>query len=211
MARSRNVGRGESVPRGRREAASGGPGRGPERTTERIKPQAKGMGERVKSRASEMAETRKRQAADRVHEAGERLEARGESLEAQGGVKGRAGRAVHRAGDTLERGADYLETHRLSTIRDDAKHQIVEHPFVTVGAALGTGFTLGWLVGKVGESDEEAEFERRERFVRDGVSGGGEERGRGMMGRAGQALMTGLTAMAARGIRDRLAGTRHRA
>lgn len=166
----------------------------------------RGMGRKLKDKAGEMVESRKHQAADRIHDVGDRLESRGESLEAQGGVKGRAGRVVHGAGERVERGADYLDEHRFGEIRNDAKTQIREHPFRSVGTALGTGFALGWITGKMGESEEEEVEDAR--F--DGARERDTEKG-GAMGRVGRMLLTGATAMAARGIRDRIAGPRHRA
>lgn len=175
------------------------------RRTEQVGRGARGMGQKMKNRAGDMVESRKHQAADRIHDVGDRLETRGQAMEAQGGVKGKAGQIVHGTGERIERGADYIEERRVGEIRNDAKDQIQDHPFATVGAALGTGFALGWVTGKVRGSDRE----ERGRF--EGGAAEREEEGRGTAGRLGRTLLTGATTMAARGIRRRIAGEPRRA
>lgn len=165
-------------------------------TTEQVKQKARGLGQRTKQRAGRMVENRKQQVAGRIDDVGERIEQRGERLETQGGVKGRAGRAVHRAGEKVEQGADYLETHSLSTIRDDVRSGIRNHPYATMGAALGTGLIAGWAMSRSGEEEECPEPQNRS----------GRENQPGTFRRAGKALLGGATAMAAKGIRDRMSG-----
>lgn len=168
-----------------------------------MKREARGMGSRMKQRASRLAESQKDRVAGGIDQAGQRLEQRGESLERQGGLKGKAGQTVERAGERVERGADYLRTHGIGSIRDDATRQIRDHPFMTVGAALGSGFALGWLLHG---GEEKPEREKRYGPRREAV----EEPEPGAFGQLGRALLSGATAMAAREVRKRAAGSRNR-
>src|SRR5690625_5181091 len=102
---------------GERETGLGG-------QTKETMQKAKGMGERIRDRASDMVEDRKEQLASGIDRASDRLEDRAESMEEQGGLRHQAGRVAHRASDMLEDSADYLHTKPVSTIRDDITGQI---------------------------------------------------------------------------------------
>ncbi len=170
-----------------------------------------GVGERVKSQVSEKIESGKERVAGRLDSIGERIEERGRTLEEQGGMKGKVGHAVHRAGDALEQGADYVRTSDFQTIRTGLQNQIKNRPLLSVGIALGTGFSLGRMFGG-GEDHEELEpserFERR-RYMERGFRGE-KYNGMGLMeqvrGPIGRAVVGGVTALAARRLRQRIAG-----
>ncbi|HEX6939578.1 MAG TPA: hypothetical protein VF158_09205 [Longimicrobiales bacterium] len=165
-----------------------------------------GLKERVVERARSAMEGGKERAADRMERMGERVERRAEAMEMRGGVSERVGKAMHRAGDALESGAEYIRTHELSTIRDDVSTQIREHPFMSVGVALGTGFVLGRMFG--GEEENEARIERLERKLawRERELEQAREEAGGMRGQLGRALGGGLSMLIARQVRKRIAG-----
>lgn len=170
---------------------------------------AKSMGERVKQKASSAIETGKDKVASGVDRLGEGIEERARPMEEKGGLKGKVGGAVHGVGDALESSAEYLRTHEVSTIGDDLKTQIREHPFASVGIALGTGFVLGRVFGG-GEEEEEEEDREAERFETRRLREL-ERRGNGglfqqMRGPLGRAIATGATAMLARQVRNRISG-----
>lgn len=164
-----------------------------------------GVASRVKHKASDLAESGKAQVAGGLDSAGNRLDETASNLEAQGGVKAPAGKVLHKAGDALEGGAEYLRSNRLSNIGSDITDQIRSHPLVSAGVALGTGFVLGRITG--GGEEEEEELRERER-VRGFRKRGEEEPGmfNGVGSRLGGALLAGVTALAARRIRDTVAG-----
>jgi hypothetical protein len=167
------------------------------------------MGEKVKHRASEMVESGKEKVAERIDRTGERLERRAERLETQGGIRKQAGKVVHRAGDALESGAGYLRTHDIGTIGDDLTRQIRSHPYLSVGAALGTGFMLGRIFGGGGEEEQEEERMRSELEECEQCMRQGRQRTSAfnrMKGQMGNAVMGGLSAMVARRVRDSIAG-----
>lgn len=173
---------------------------------EEAKQKAKGMGERIRDRASEMVEERKDQLASGIERASDRLEDRAESMEEQGGMRRRAGRIAHRASDMLEDGAEYLHTKPVSTIRDDITGQIREHPYVSVGVALGTGFLLGRALGG---GEEEKEEKRHMGMGRGRLAESYEEEhgpSGGKRNQLGKMLAAGLSGMVARQVRKRVGG-----
>jgi ElaB/YqjD/DUF883 family membrane-anchored ribosome-binding protein len=163
-----------------------GPSPGMETAAGKVEEKVQEGRERVQGRLSRMAESGKERIAERLDRLGQGLEDRARPWEEQGGGKGRIGSAVHRAGDMLEDSAEYLRTHEIGQIRDDVREQIVAHPFLSCGIALGTGFVLGRLFSP----GEEERYERPER-----------RRRRGMPSRAGRLLMAGAGAMLARRLR----------
>ncbi len=175
--------------------------------------EAKGMGEKAKHKASSAIESGKEKLAGGVDRLGTRLEERARPMEEQGGLKGKVGGAVHGVSDALESSAEYLRTHEVGTIGDDIKSQIREHPFASVGIALGTGFVLGRVFGGGEEEEEEEgdhEHERLEALMR--MRGRELRRGNGFMsqmrGPLGRAVVSGATALLARQVRNRIAGGR---
>ncbi len=166
------------------------------------KERARGFTERMRGQARHAVERGKNRAAGGMERIGERMERRGESMETRGGARGTAGRVVHGAGDALEKGADYLKTHEIGTIRDDLSGQIREHPFVSVGVALGTGFLVGRAFG--GEDEEAERIERLERELRRRPAPREEERG--LRNQLGRAIGGGLSLLLARQVRARAAG-----
>lgn len=191
--------------------AETGRGEGMREKTQEMGEKAKGMGEKMKEKASNAIETGKEKVAGGVDRLGTRLGERARPLEEQGGLKGKVGGAVHGVGDALESSAEYLRTHEVSTIRDDLKSQIREHPLASVGIALGTGFVLGRVFGG-GEEEEEEEGDReleRERFETMMRMRGRHERGgffSQMRGPLGRAVASGATALLARQVRNRIGG-----
>ena len=177
---------------------------------EGAKEKAKGMGERIRDRASDMVEDRKDQLASGIERASDRLEDRAESMEDQGGMRRRAGRIAHRASDMLEDSAEYLHTKPVSTIRDDITGQIREHPYVSVGVALGTGFLLGRALGGGEEENEEKRHMGRQMGMGRGrFSELSEEEhglGGGKRSQLGKMLAAGLSGMVARQVRKRVGG-----
>ena len=164
-----------------------GPSPGMETGAGQVEEKAQRVREQVQGRLSRMAEAGKARIADQLDRLGQGLEDRARPWEEQGGGKGRSGSVVHRAGDMLENGAEYLRTHEIGQIRDDVRDQIVAHPFLSCGLALGTGFVLGRIFSP---GEEEERYERPER-----------RRRRGMTSRAGRVLMAGASAMLARRLR----------
>jgi len=203
-----------------RESMVGPTGAGPEGGREGVREKAqemgekaKGMGEKAKQKASSAIESGKEKLAGGVDRLGTRLEERARPMEEQGGLKGKVGGAVHGVGDALESSAEYLRTHEVGTISDDIKTQIREHPFASVGIALGTGFVLGRVFGGGEEEEEEEgdhEHERLEALLR--TRGRELRRGNGFMsqmrGPLGRAVASGATALLARQVRNRIAGGR---
>ena len=188
-------GRESYVERSRAEMERGGEGMGEK---------AQSMGEKVKERAASAIEAGKEKLASGVDRLGTRIEERARPMEEKGGVKGMVGGAVHGVGGALESSAEYLRTHEIGTIRDDLKKQIREHPFASVGIALGTGFLLGRVFGGGDEEEEEERLEAaRMRGIREGGGNGFFSRMRGPLGRA---IASGATAMLARQVRGRIAG-----
>ena len=197
-----------------RESMVGPTGTRPEEGGEGLREKAKHVGEKAMDKASSAIESGKEKLAGGVDRLGTRLEERARPMEEQGGLKGKIGGAVHGVGGALESSAEYLRTHEVSTIRDDIKSQIREHPFASVGIALGTGFVLGRVFGG-GEEEEEEEREReREELeaLRMKLRGREGRRGNGffgqMRGSLGRAVTTGATARLARQVRNRIAGGR---
>ncbi|HEX7090197.1 MAG TPA: hypothetical protein VF192_08675 [Longimicrobiales bacterium] len=176
-----------------------------ERGGEGMREKARGMGEKVKERAGSAIETGKEKLASGVDRLGTRLEERARPMEEKGGVKGMVGGAVHGVGGALESSAEYLRTHEMGTIRDDLKSQIREHPFASVGIALGTGFVLGRVFGG-GEEEEEEEHLEAPRMRRGVREEGGEGFFRQMRRPLGRAIASGATAMLARQVRNRIGG-----
>lgn len=175
-----------------------------ERTVETAKEKAEGLGNRIKSRAKDMMEGGKQRAASGIDRVGQRLEDRAESMEMEGGLKGRAAKVVHKAGDALEDSADYLETHEIGTISDDVTSRIRAHPYMSVGLALGTGFLLGRAFGG-GEEEEERqpEWREREEMRMPRMEAGQHRRGPGLRKQLGHALMSGVSAMVSKQVRQR--------
>lgn len=183
------------------------------------KQKAKNVGKRAKSRASQAAESQKGRAANKMHGASDRLDQKAQRMQAQGGMKAKAGQAAGRTGDALDRSADYLQTHRVGTIQDDLKGQIRRHPFLSVGAAMGSGFLLGNMLS--GE-DEEDVLEEHPEWQSDGYDryaahppetyreppAQSREHDRGMMGQLkgslGKAVASGVSAMVAKKLNERI-------
>lgn len=166
--------------------------------------EGEGMGERLRHRAGEMVEERKEQVASGIDRASDKLEERANTMDEGGGMSRRAGRAMHKASDMLEEGAEYLHTKPVSTIRDDITDQIREHPYVSVGVALGTGFLLGRALGG-GEEEEETEHRRFRGRMREMPT-----HEQGMLSAArpsiGRALAAGLGGVLANQVRRRVGG-----
>ena len=204
-----------------RESMVGPTGAGPEGGREGVREKAqemgekaKGMGEKAKQKASSAIESGKEKLAGGVDRLGTRLEERARPMEEQGGLKGKVGGAVHGVGDALESSAEYLRTHEVGTISDDIKTQIREHPFASVGIALGTGFVLGRVFGGgEEEEEEEGDHERELERIHALRMRGREERYNGgffsqMRGPLGRAVASGATMLLARQVRNRISGER---
>mgnify|MGYP001130870422 CR=1 FL=1 len=196
-----------------REGYVGPTGAGHESAHEGVREKAMGMGEKAKQKAASAIESGKEKVASGVDRIGTRLEERARTMEEEGGLKGKVGGAVHGVGDALESSAEYLRTHEMGTIRDDLKAQIRDHPFASVGIALGTGFVLGRVFGGGGEEEEEDDHEReRLEALRMRMRGREAQRGNGffaqMKGPLGRAVASGATALLARQVRNRIAGGR---
>lgn len=171
-----------------------------------LREKARGLGDRVKGRASDVAESGKSGVVGRIDQVSDRIEGRAQSMEAEGGLKGKAGHAVHRASDALEDSADYLRTHEIGSIRDDVQVQIQGHPFLSVGLALGTGFMLGRVLGG---GDQEERCEPLEQETRSGNEPGRMDRWKARArSPVGRAAMSGLSAVVANQVRKRVAGRR---
>lgn len=171
---------------------------------DQLKEKARGVGGRLKGRASEAAESRKSGVAGRIDRVSDRLGERARTMQTEGGLKGKAGHAVHRAGEALEDSADYLRTHEIGSIRDDVQTRIQGHPFLTVGLALGTGFMLGRALGG-GEEDESCELleQEPEALEEPGMMDRLKAQARGPLGRA---AMSGMSAVVANQVRNRVSG-----
>lgn len=193
-----------------RERYVGPTGLGPEGGREGVA--EKGMGEKVKEKASSALESGKEKLASGVDRLGARLEERARPMEDEGGLKGKIGGAVHGVGGAMESGAEYLRTHEIGTIRDDIATQIREHPFVSVGIAMGAGFVLGRVFGGGGEEEEDDQERERLEALSMRMRGREERRGNGffgqMRGPLGRAVVSGATALLARQVRNRIAGGR---
>ncbi|HEX7118755.1 MAG TPA: hypothetical protein VF212_08210 [Longimicrobiales bacterium] len=206
MATSREFGReplaGRPQPEPRRE-----PTEPIRETMGEARERAEGVKDRMMGRARSAMEGGKSRAADRIEQVGETMERRAETLETRGGMGGQVGRIMHRAGDALESGAQYLRTHEIATMRDDVSTQIREHPFMSVGVALGTGFVLGRVFGG-GEEENEKRIDRLERKLqwRERELEQAREQAGGMRGQVGRALGTGLSMLVARQVRNRISG-----
>lgn len=185
--------------------------RGRPATTGETRETTPGFGERMKSQVGEKIEAGKERVAGRLDDLGERMEERGRSMEEEGGLKGKVGKAVHRAGDALERGAESVRTSDWQKFRHGLEDRIENHPLLSVGVALGTGFALGRMFKGEKDHEEEESFERfdRGRRMERGYRG---ERQNGMnlmsqvRGPIGRAVVAGVTALAARRIRERISG-----
>lgn len=175
-----------------------------------------------RERAADALEEGKRRVAGGMESLGGRLEERGESLAEEGGVKRRLGRAMESAGDAMGSGGAYLRNRPVEAIGDDVVESIREHPLLSVGIALGAGFLFGRLLAGGGadgdweddegledwddEEDEEAELPR----YRTGRRGRRRARslglGAGLRSELGRAVISSVAALAARQLRERIAG-----
>lgn len=175
-------------------------------TMGRGREEAEGIKDRVMDKARSAVESGKNRAAEGMLSVSEKIEHRAESMEERGGIGGRLGKLMHRAGDALESGANYIRTHELSTIRDDVTTQIREHPFASVGVALGTGFVLGRIFSGGDEEMEERierleeQLESREKELERIRAESG-----GMRKQLGRMLGSGLSMLVARQVRNRIA------
>jgi len=164
--------------------------------TEQIGHKAKGGSERVRSGV-----------ANRIDSATDRIDQRARQMEMEGGIKRQAGRAMHKASETLESGADYVRSHGIASMRDDLTNQIRSHPYLSVGAALGTGFLLGRVFGGGGEEEEESREphygRRRFREEEEGVFGTARRQ-------VGRAMLSGLSGYLANQVRGKMSGQRNR-
>ncbi len=167
---------------------------------------AEGIKDRVVNKARSAVEGGMSRAAEGMQSVSEKIDRRAESMEERGGIGGRVGKLLHRAGDAIESGANYIRTHELSTIRDDVTTQIREHPFASVGVALGTGFVLGRVFSGGDEEMEERieQLERRLHSREEELERVREESG-GMRHQLGKALGSGLSLLVARQVRNRIA------
>lgn len=170
--------------------------------------QGSGMTEQAGQKGKGVSEKVRSGVASRIGSASDRLDERARRMEMEGGIKRQAGRAMHKASETLESGADYVRSHGISSMRDDLTSQIRSHPYLSVGAALGTGFLLGRVFGGGGEEEEEEG--RESRYARGRLR----EEDEGFFGSAkrqvGRAMMTGLSGYLANQVRGKMSGPRNR-
>ena len=120
------------------------------------------------------------------------------------------GRALDRAGNSLKGGANYLRTHGIAVIGDDFADGVRHHPLVSAGVAVGVGWMLGRMMGGGGRqedhgreapSPEEQHEETPDREQQ--AEGSMLDRARGRMI---ELVAAGIASIAARKIRDRIAG-----
>lgn len=101
------------------------------------------LGSEVREQAGHMGERGRGALADQAERLSDRLESRARRMEMEGGMKGRAGQWAHRGSDMIEEGAEYVRTHDLGSMADDLSRQVREHPLLSLGVAIGTGYLLG--------------------------------------------------------------------
>ncbi len=159
-------------------------------------------------RVASVADTGKSRLASGLHDLGDRIESKGRQLESGNVLARPVGRVLDSTGDALESGANYLRSNDFGVIRDDFVEGIRHHPMLSAGIAIGCGWLLGQMMGGSDESDvSEERVEERHEDEHDEE----EERSpSGLMGvvrgRIGNLVASGIASMAARQVRDRIAG-----
>jgi hypothetical protein len=155
-----------------------------------------------------MLDQGKARLADGLHVLGDRIEHTGRDLESGNAFVRPVGRVLDRAGNSIEGGANYLRTHGIGVIGDDFVDGIRHRPLVSAGVAVGVGWMLGRMMGGGDEDDH-----RREASSRDEHREGTHKRERAaastldrVKGRVTELVASGIALMAARRIRDRIAG-----
>lgn len=174
---------------------------------------------RMADKAEAAAASAKDSLAGGIHDVGDSIEHKGRTLEDKGMLARPIGKVLDRTGNAIESGARYLRSNSIGVIGDDVVDGIRHHPFLSSGIALGAGFLLGQAFG----SDEE-EIDERDR-QRESESDRGHDRYESRSDRAehrstselsfgdrakrelGRVAAGGLSAFAAKKVRDRIAGS----
>ena len=160
----------------------------------------------IVGRVSGVADTGKSKLASSMHDLGDRIEHKGRQFESGNMFVRPVGRALNSTGEALEGGANYLRTSDFGVIRDDFVEGIRNHPMLSAGIAVG----CGWLLGRMTGGDEEEVEDREESHRQEEEEQEEESSDAGMMGRVrgrlGDLVASGIASMAARQVRDRIAG-----
>lgn len=158
-------------------------------------------------RVSNVADTGKSKLAGTMHDLGDRIEHKGREFQSGNVFVRPVGRVLNSTGEALEDGAQYLRSSDFGVIRDDVVTGIRNHPMLSAGIAVGCGWLLGRIVGG-GDNEredhdehenEEEEEEERERSDAPGMMGM-------VRGKVGSLVASGIASIAARQVRDRIAG-----
>ncbi len=167
--------------------------------------------EGLQSHATGLVDTGKSKLGSKLHELGDRIEHTGRQLKSGGMLARPVGRLLDRTGNAIESGGNYLRTRDIDVIGDDFVTGIRNHPLVSAGVAVGFGWLLGRMVGGESEEEESRPASPREEKHEEHREEQHEDSGRPSMfdkvkGRMTEMVASGLASVAARQIRDRIAG-----
>lgn len=169
-------------------------------------------------RVSSVVDSGKSRLAGGLHDLGDRIEHKGRDLQTRGTLVRPVARALNSTGEALEGSARYLRDNDLDVIGDDVVSSIRTHPLVSAGVALGCGFLLGKIMSDSDEDESEERFSHSHASHHDDHDDDESDEhededehsrstfGDMVMGRMSSIVASGIASIAARRIRDRIAG-----
>lgn len=173
----------------------------------------------LRRRVSRIVDDRKSRVADRLHGLGDRIEHTGRDLEGGNFMVRPLGRVLDSTGNALESGANYLRTTDVDDIGADIVDGIRDRPLLSAGIAVGLGMMLGRMFGGHAEEQEVRTHPEQLRTRRGRVRRGRERPelevyeprqhrylARAVAAKARGVVAVGVASMAARQVRDRIAG-----
>lgn len=166
----------------------------------------------IRGHVSSAADTGKAKLASTMHDLGDRIEHKGREFESRSALVRPVGRVLNSTGEALEGGANYLRSSDFGVIRDDVVEGIRHRPLLSAGIAFGCGWLLGQMMGGDDEGEERESRDESGRHEEEEEEEEHEENSSdsGMMGsvrgRVANLLASGVASMAARQVRNRIAG-----